>query len=171
MDHLNLQFFREPQNLNRRQAHWHTELSEYDFKMHHCPGSLNLVIDRLSRKDVPDGGVKNDNSNITLLQESRFADGNPTETQPSTEKMRQLSFRDSEEILSKIRRRRSQLDEVVKTAMANADDNFKETNGILEYLDKVYVPRDKNLRERIIYAHHDTPIAGHPGKHKTVELV
>jgi len=33
------------------------------------------------------------------------------------------------------------------------------------------VPKDRTLRERILYAHHDTPIAGHPGYRKTIELV
>ena len=30
-DHQNLQYFRKPQKLNRRQARWQTELQEYDF--------------------------------------------------------------------------------------------------------------------------------------------
>ena len=30
-DHKNLGYFKKPQKLNRRQAHWMTELQEYDF--------------------------------------------------------------------------------------------------------------------------------------------
>ena len=30
-DHANLQYFRKPQKLNRRQARWVTELAEYGF--------------------------------------------------------------------------------------------------------------------------------------------
>ena len=37
--------------------------------------------------------------------------------------------------------------------------------------EKVYVPKDKELRVEIIRLHHDVPIAGHGGKWKTVELV
>jgi len=36
---------------------------------------------------------------------------------------------------------------------------------------KVYVPRDEKLRVEIIRLHHDTPIGGHEGQWKTVELV
>jgi len=36
---------------------------------------------------------------------------------------------------------------------------------------KVYVLRDKELREEIIQLHHDTPIAGYKGKQKITELV
>jgi len=35
----------------------------------------------------------------------------------------------------------------------------------------VYVPKDEKLRIEIIWLHHDTPIAGHGGQWKTVELV
>ena len=36
---------------------------------------------------------------------------------------------------------------------------------------KVYVPKDEKLRAEIIGLHHDTPIGGHEGQWKTVELV
>jgi len=36
---------------------------------------------------------------------------------------------------------------------------------------KVYMPKDKKLRVEIIRLHHDTPIRGHGGQWKTVELV
>jgi len=35
----------------------------------------------------------------------------------------------------------------------------------------VYVPKDEKLRVEIIWLHHNTPIAGHGGQWKTVELV
>ena len=56
-------------------------------------------------------------------------------------------------------------------ALAANSKDFKETNGIVEYKGLIYVPRDHILRERILYAHHDTPLAGHPGHHKTAELI
>ena len=50
-DHKNLQYFREPQKLNRRQARWFTELAEYNFMLHHRPGQLNKIADYLSQGD------------------------------------------------------------------------------------------------------------------------
>jgi len=35
----------------------------------------------------------------------------------------------------------------------------------------VTIPHNQLLRERILYSHHDTPLAGHPGRSKTVELI
>ncbi len=38
-DHQNLQYFRLPQKLNRRQVCWVTELAEYHFTLRHKPAS------------------------------------------------------------------------------------------------------------------------------------
>jgi hypothetical protein len=65
-DHNNLQYFRQPQKINRRQARWVTELADYDIKIHHCPGRLNAKADALSRRDGHNRG-EHDNENITVL--------------------------------------------------------------------------------------------------------
>ena len=36
---------------------------------------------------------------------------------------------------------------------------------------KMYVPKDRDLRMEIVHLHHDTPIPGHPGMEKTLELM
>ena len=36
---------------------------------------------------------------------------------------------------------------------------------------KVYILKDKRLRIEVIWLHHDTPIADHRGRWKTMELV
>ena len=36
---------------------------------------------------------------------------------------------------------------------------------------KIYVPKDLELRRRIVEQHHDSRIAGHPGRFKTLELI
>jgi len=56
-DHSNLQYFREPQKLNLRQAGWYSTLADFNFKLHHRPGRLNLIADSLSRKDKPEGAT------------------------------------------------------------------------------------------------------------------
>ena len=43
-DHQNLQYFRKPQKLNRRQARWVTELAEYHFSLHHCYDLFAFLI-------------------------------------------------------------------------------------------------------------------------------
>jgi transposase InsO family protein len=44
-------------------------------------------------------------------------------------------------------------------------------DGLLMFQGKIYVPRDRDLRRRIVAQHHDTRVAGHAGRWKTLELV
>jgi hypothetical protein len=46
-----------------------------------------------------------------------------------------------------------------------------ESDGLLMFHGKIYVPNDKDLRHCIIEQHHDMRIAGHAGRFKTLELV
>lgn len=72
------------------------------------------------------------------------------------------------------------LDEVVVKAVAalkNLADRglqsaeWSEEDGLVLFRGKVYVPKDKDLRRRIVAAHHDSMIAGHPGRWRTLELI
>jgi hypothetical protein len=46
-----------------------------------------------------------------------------------------------------------------------------ESEGLLMFRGKIYVPNDRDLRCHIVEQHHDTRIAGHAGRFKTLELV
>jgi reverse transcriptase-like protein len=70
-DHKNLEYFRQPQKINRRQARWIGELSQYDFTLTHRPGALNRKADLLSRRSDHDQGT-NDNENVVLLKPEYF---------------------------------------------------------------------------------------------------
>jgi hypothetical protein len=48
---------------------------------------------------------------------------------------------------------------------------WSESDGLLMFHGKIYVPNDRDLRHRIIEQHHNTRIAGHAGRFKTLELV
>jgi hypothetical protein len=48
---------------------------------------------------------------------------------------------------------------------------WSESNGLLMFHSKIYVPKDRELRHHIIEQHHDTCIAGHAGHFKTLELI
>jgi hypothetical protein len=44
-------------------------------------------------------------------------------------------------------------------------------DGIVTWKDRIYIPKDKKLREDIITWNHDAITAGHPGRFKTQELI
>ena len=51
------------------------------------------------------------------------------------------------------------------------DEEWREVDGVMYKKGKVYVPKDNVLRMKIIRLHHDTPVEGHGGQWKIVELV
>jgi hypothetical protein len=48
---------------------------------------------------------------------------------------------------------------------------WSESDGLLMFHSKIYVPNDRDLRHRIIEQHHNMHIAGHAGCFKTLEHV
>ena len=83
------------------------------------------------------------------------------------------------DILEKIRKPEAKDDEVIKAVeeMKKAgvkmlrDEEWRNENGLILKEGKVYVPKDEALRVEIIRLHHDTPMGGHRGQWKTVEMV
>ena len=52
-------------------------------------------------------------------------------------------------------------------SMAECKDNGRR----LQYRNKIYIPEYTPLRLHIMYNHHPSPVAGHPGRSKTIELI
>jgi hypothetical protein len=48
---------------------------------------------------------------------------------------------------------------------------WSESEGLLMFCGKIYVPNDTDLRHRIVEQHHDMRITRHAGRFKTLELV
>jgi len=48
---------------------------------------------------------------------------------------------------------------------------WSEDEGLLQFRGKIYVPQNPDLRRHVVSLCHDTKIAGHPGRWKTLELV
>ena len=46
-----------------------------------------------------------------------------------------------------------------------------DEEGTVWVKDRLYVPKDDHLHGEILKAHHDSPLAGHPGRHRTQNLV
>jgi len=72
-DHKNLTYFRSAQKLNRRQARWSLNLSEFDLQLIHVPGKKMIVSDALSRRTDHSSGNERNNEDITLLPNHLFA--------------------------------------------------------------------------------------------------
>jgi len=83
------------------------------------------------------------------------------------------------DLLEKIKKARSKDKDIVRIVeeMKKArvrelrGDEWKLEENLVLKEEKVYVPKDEELRVEVIRLHHDVPAAGHGGKWKTVELV
>jgi len=83
------------------------------------------------------------------------------------------------DLLEKIKRSKVRDDKVVKAVeeikragvKVLRDEEWKDIDGVMYREEKVYVPKDEMLRAEIIRLHHDTPVGGHRGQWKMVELV
>ena len=129
-------------------------------------------LDALSRRPDHGDGAK-DNADIVLLRPELFAiralEGVRTEGE-------------EKEMLKEIRRRNliPEEEDAVVTAvkalkgvsgrgMVSAE--WREDQGLLYFRGQIYVPKNAKLRRKIVAQHHDSMIAGHPGRWKTLELV
>ncbi|KAF7783141.1 hypothetical protein Agabi119p4_2517 [Agaricus bisporus var. burnettii] len=171
-DHRNLEYFAKAQQLNRRQARWALYLSRFNFELKFRPGKTMGKADALSRRPDFEQGTKDDNKDQTLLKPEYFAIR-------AMEEGHMLINAEEGEILDEIRKSEAKEDDVVKAVeeMKRAKvkslrgDEWRLEEGLVLKEGKVYVPRDETLRTKIIRLHHDTPIAGHGGQWKTVEMV
>ncbi len=159
-DHLNLQYFREPQKLNRRQARWVQELADYDFLLKHKPGNTHHKADFLSRPPGLDRGV-DDNKNITVLPEKHF-------------RSLFLNLQGAELIFGAfpeaVAHRLTMIhhdsyDNIAKKGLDEKDNDWSDHgHGLITYKGLIYIPPNAKLRTDIIRQHHDTTSAGHPGQ-------
>jgi hypothetical protein len=172
-DHKNLEYFRVAQKLNRRQAHWSPYLSCFDFTLHHKPGRSKGKPDTLSRR-ADHGSGQGDNDNLTLLAPEVFwihalagARFQGNERNTLQEVRHSLRGGVQEESIAKVARelRKDKGRGTVKSA------EWLESEGLLMFRGKIYVPNDRDLRCHIVEQHHDTRIAGHAGRFKTLKLV
>jgi hypothetical protein len=119
-------------------------LSEYNFEIRHIKGTSNGRADALSRRPDYDQGHE-DNQNITVLPQQVF--------------VRAM------EVLPDIR---SQEESVLKPWID--PHQLKQHQGVWYKNERQVVTGDIKDKRHIIQSHHDTPVHGHPGISKTIQL-
>ncbi|VDC04529.1 unnamed protein product [Peniophora sp. CBMAI 1063] len=165
-DHQNFTYFREARKLNRRQARWFTELQDYYFVLTHRPGKTMGKPDALSRDAVRNEGL-HDNENVVLLKPELFRLLLIQATVVDVQGMDHTFF-------ERIRDSNAAVDDKVSKALAEDKQHLRwsqHEDGVIISGTALYVPCDDTLSADILKAHHDTPMAGHPGKMKMYNLI
>ncbi|GLB45948.1 putative retrotransposable element tf2 155 kda protein type 1-like [Lyophyllum shimeji] len=143
-DHKNLQYFLTAKKLNRRQARWSLYLANFDFVLHHRPGRSMGKPDALSRR--PDHRRRQDSAGHPPRQ-SRGA---------------------QEDVVAKAAAALKSARSGVRSVRSA---EWSEDQGVLVFRGRIYVPNIPDLHRWIVEQHHDSRVAGHPGRWKTLELV
>jgi len=169
MDHKNLEYFMMAKKLNRRQARWSLYLARFDFKLVHCPGYSMGKPDALSRR--PDHGKgASDNEDMVLLRPELIAvralEGLHLEGL-ERDMLREMNQRDEQE--EPVTKAAKELRQASSKTVRSAE--WSEEDGVLQFRGKIYVPRNSDLRRWVVSLCHDTKVARHPGRWKTLELV
>ena len=146
-DHANLQYWKEPQKINRRVAREVVELSEYNIKKN-IPGKENRRADMLSRWPDYDQGEK-DNQNVVVLPGEMFIWSGT------------ISYIPEEPL---------QQDKGIIWQWAGTHD-LKKIKGEWWKGGCKVITGGKQDKCKIIQAYHDVPAYGHPGINWTKDLV
>ncbi|KAF8751812.1 hypothetical protein RHS01_08505 [Rhizoctonia solani] len=165
-DHRNLEYWKESRTFNRRHARWHLLLAGYNFQIVYQPGKQSGKPDALSRRS--------DHANIppaaqTMLPDPVFA--NVAMVTPEKELQRQIEAAlDQDESLEEILQF-LQNESKAPPSIKKAFKDYEMEAGLLFYQGCIVVPDVGTLRTDLLRIFHDSPLAGHPGRQRTLELV
>ncbi|QRW22407.1 Retrotransposable element Tf2 protein [Rhizoctonia solani] len=165
-DHRNLEYWKESCTLNRRHAQWHLLLAGYNFQIVYRPGKQSGKPDALSRcsdhADIPP-------ANQTMLPDPVFA--NVALVTPEKELQCQIEAaldqdKSLEEILQFLQNKSK-----APPSIKRAFKDYKMEAGLLFYQGRIVVPDVGTLRADLLCIFHNSPLAGHPRRQRTLELV
>ena len=147
-DHHPLTYLKTQPHLSRRQARWVELLEQYHFDCLYRPGRLIVVADALSRHPSLAAAV------VLSAVTTRRQNQAPLIQQIVSATKRDVWFQNPAN-LTKL--------------LANPRGFFQREGGECEY--RIVVPNDPDLKRQIIERSHADPLAGHPGRARTIELI
>ncbi|CAD6970757.1 unnamed protein product, partial [Tilletia controversa] len=170
-DHKNLEYFTTSKLLNRRQARWSMKLTEYDFKIIYRPGHQGGKPDALTRRPDYHPGTaahhfaeNNPHNHITLLPKGKHNfDDAPVVAratfvvEPNIDLQMRIKDAYTEDSLAQ------------KLLSTPTKDYSVNDQGLILHKQRIYVPEP--IRVEVIKSRHDHPLAGHPGRRKTLSLL
>ncbi|QRW24436.1 Retrotransposable element Tf2 protein [Rhizoctonia solani] len=165
-NHRNLEYWKESQTFNCRHARWHLLLAGYNFQIVYRPGKQSGKPDALSQQadhaDIPPEPQ-------SMLPYLVFA--NVALVTPEKELQQQIEAsldqdKSLEEILQFLQNK-SKAPPSIKCAFKD----YEMEAGLLFYQGRIVVPDVGTLRTDLLRIFHNSPLAGHPGRQRTLELV
>jgi hypothetical protein len=164
-DHKSLKYIFTQADLNIRQRRWLELIKDYDLEVQYHPGKANVVVDALSRKGQCNY-VTMDSKITTLCDKLRKL--NMEVISPGA--LDYISVEPSLQeqiVLAQIGDKGVQ---VIKEMLEQKVDKYKcfrqDSKGVLWFEDRLVVPRNPELREKILDEAHLSKFSMHPGSNK-----
>jgi hypothetical protein len=146
-----------------RQRRWLELINDYELEIHYHPVKANVVADALSRKSQVNMlashpmsyelAKKFDRLSLEFLNNTQ---GVIVELEPTLEQDIRKGQKDNEKI-----------NEIRQLIIAGKDPDFHEdTEGVVRFKDRLFVPDIKSIQELILKEAHETAYSIHPGREK-----
>ncbi|QRW23572.1 Retrotransposable element Tf2 protein [Rhizoctonia solani] len=165
-NHRNLEYWKESRTFNHRHARWHLLLAGYNFQIVYRPGKQSGKPDTLSRR-TNHANIPPDSQ--TMLPSPIFA--NVALVLPETELQHQIESsldqdKSLEEILQFLQNKSK-----APPSIKQAFKDYKMEASLLFYQGRIVVLDVGTLQTELLRIYHDSPLAGHPGRQRTLELI
>jgi hypothetical protein len=164
-DHRNLEYWQKAHTFNRRHARWYQLLAPFNFSIHYRPGKMLDKPVALSRRhdhvDIP----------------------NPAQTMLGAEKFNSFRADIAIDVISEIMEAQQE-DESLAVLLNSTKEKenlppsirkqyikYAWEENLLWYEGRIVVPEDKGIRLKLLEQHHDSPLVGHQGQARTLELL
>jgi len=179
-DHQNLTYFKTAVSLNRRQARWAEDLVSFNFDLYYRKGSANQKADILSRCPAftsKKGGTTAVGNNL-LLRKEQWLEIEAMQLDDNAHETIHIGALDVDQLLPEAKERikeKAFLDDSYRSICKQlssgniTDKHYELVDDILCSKRRIYAPKD--LRHRIMQSEHDSKVAGHFGRERTMELI
>ncbi|KAL1942197.1 hypothetical protein VTO73DRAFT_6261 [Trametes versicolor] len=175
-DHKNLEYFMSSRVLNRRQARWSMFLSEFNFVLSYSPGLKNPADGPSRRSDfAPREGddVLRTNRKVLLTPyHTQHLSPQPDASSTPRESIRVSAFTALSADHSDFQERYKialRADQEWRNAVQREDPSFVVKDNLVFHDGLLYIPL--SMRTDILRSRHDSPLAGHPGRRRTLTSV
>jgi hypothetical protein len=155
-------------------ARWLSFFSEYNFVVHYKPGKTNILADALSRR--PDYDSQSPELAVDTACRA-CADVNVVvqakSPLPADIRRAYENDADAKHLLAYLQAPSDKAFKSLPTRLSSRLHRFSTNDGLLYYSvdpndpPRIVVPLDEDLRTRILYEFHDSPMGGHLGREKT----